>query len=108
LRDKDWIEFLYEDGEVEIDIVGDIIWHANLVPKLFYRLTKKYEAAKGDGWLPIDRLKPNVRVILTFNFTDVYAGQLEDDGMFYDGSYGIPTPTHWQPLPTPPTKAEGE
>lgn len=58
--------------------------------------------AKGDGWLDIGALKPNTRAILTFNFTDVYTGQLENDGMFYDGSYGIPTPTHYMPLPQPP------
>ena len=64
-----------------------------------------------DGWQPIETAPVMTRVILTFNLQDVYAGKQSNiDGLWYDGSWGVPYPNHWIPLPKPPTTQprEGE
>ncbi len=78
--------------------------------KAMYEENKKLkeriaELEKGDGWQPIETAPKGKRIILTFNFKDVYCGEYED-GLWLDGDYEVPTPTHWKPLPTPPQENE--
>lgn len=58
-------------------------------------------------WQSIDSAPEMMRLILTFNGTDVYTGEKSNnDGLWYDGSWGVPYPTHWMPLPQAPALKE--
>jgi hypothetical protein len=56
-------------------------------------------------WQAIATAPKDTRIILTFNFLDVYSGISDNnDSLWYDDSDEVPPPTHWMPLPKPPTK----
>lgn len=60
-------------------------------------------------WQPIETAPRDTRLILTFNFKDVYTGACDNnDALWYDGGWEVPTPTHWMPLPAPPMSPEDE
>jgi hypothetical protein len=92
-------ESQFEDGEIS--------------PKsLAINLIQAYEAAKGDGWLPISEL-PDINrlsVLAKLRYSDHYQIILNIDGDWWDEGEitDISIYTHFQHLPTPPTKAEGE
>jgi hypothetical protein len=70
----------------------------------------RYEAAKGDGWLPISEApRDGTRIHVTDG--DVVGVVYFSRGFWYVNASNeitsITSATHFQHLPTPPTKAEG-
>ncbi len=81
---------------------GYALCEASDVQKAF-ESNHKSQRTKGFDmeWQPIDSLPENARVILTFDYESVYAGNREGH-QFFDGSWEIPKALGWMPLPKPP------
>lgn len=69
--------------------------------------SKAIEAAKGDGWRPISELKHGGRVLYKRKGSKtVKVGWLTSSKEFLGDDGRLECGAMWQPLPTPPTKAE--
>lgn len=56
------------------------------------------------NWLPIETAPKDAVDVLLFNGSDIEIGNRGTDGKFHvNNEIMYPVPTHWMPLPQPPT-----
>ena len=80
----------------------------NSLPAIMQAILWEYEAAKGDGWLPISELKHGGRVLYKRKGSKtVKVGWLTSSKEFLSDDGRLECGAMWQPLPKAPAKAEG-
>ena len=100
------IEALTEQNQKLVEAINSM--RAKNDPFVAHTYENGYSAALRRGeWKPIADAPKNTLLILTLDFKSVYCGALDnDDGMWYDGGWGVPEPTHFMKLPEPPESSE--